>query len=136
MSATHLHTHLPMSHFMGAFGSNDNQKTKQSLTLVGTILGTYLSFKYLPPTMNKWVGSTVLLSGVALLFFGSVGKVLELLVAIFTPDPSGLRFPSSYPRGGYSQPSYPTWGGAGGYRAPSGGYRRPDPSQYEHKGAP
>ncbi len=62
MSATHLHTHLPISHFMGAFGSNDNQKVKQSLTLVGTILGTYLSFKYLPPTMNKWVGSTVLLS--------------------------------------------------------------------------
>lgn len=79
---TNVQKSLPMSCLMGAF---DFEKCidKKYVIALGTIAGTYASFNYLPPTMNKWAGSTVMLLGTALYTFGSLSKCLEYISNYF-----------------------------------------------------
>jgi len=83
---TNVQRSLPMSHLMGAF---DLEKCvdKKYVIALGTIAGTYASFKYLPPTMNKWAGSIVMLLGTTLYTFGSLSKCLEYISNYFGKEP-------------------------------------------------
>ncbi|WP_420420593.1 hypothetical protein [Simkania sp.] len=81
---------FPANYAMDAFGSKDLSNTQKGLTLALTITATYLSYTYLPPSMNKWVGGITVLTGGAFFLFGGLEKLLEYVSGLFNnPSKSG-----------------------------------------------
>ncbi|WP_420420592.1 hypothetical protein [Simkania sp.] len=89
---------LPTNYMMNAYGS-ESQMTTRSLTLLATLAGTYFSFKYLLPGIDKWAGGIILVTGAAIFIFGSLSKVFEFIGEFFRHMPPPR--PESYPP--------PTW---------------------------
>lgn len=81
---------FPVNYAMDAFGSKDLSNTQKGLTLALTITATYLSYSYLPPSMNKWAGGITILTGTTFFLFGSFSKFLEYVSGLFnSPSKSG-----------------------------------------------
>lgn len=81
---------FPMNYAMDAFGSKDLSNSQKGLTLAFTTVAAYLSYSYLPPSMNKWAGGVTVLAGATYFLFGSFSKFLEYVSDLFnSPSKSG-----------------------------------------------
>ncbi|MCB1074214.1 MAG: hypothetical protein KDK59_01635 [Simkania sp.] len=124
---------FPSNYMVPAYGS-ETQMTARSLTLIATLAGTYFSFKYLPPGLDKWAGGIILVTGAAIFIFGSLSKVLEFMGEFFRHMPPPK--PESYPYPNWDRrtsPYYIPLPKTGGYRPPSYDFPRsyPPTNPYE-----
>lgn len=79
-----------MNYTMDAFGSKDLSNSQKGLTLAFTTVAAYLSYSYLPTSMNKWAGGVTVLAGATYFLFGSFSKFLEYVSDLFNnPSKSG-----------------------------------------------